>query len=73
MRRKLAFTLPFCFVLAAAAPVAKADPIEQITTTAVGVIPASVTLTLNNPQTEPGLVKVCVKSRSQGQLFCINL
>ena len=74
MRRRLTVILSCCSVLALAAPfAAKADPIEQITTTAVGVVPASVTLTLNDPNTTPGIAKICLKSRSQGQIICIAI
>ena len=71
MRRRVAVLLPCCFALfALAAPSAHAGTIEQVTTTAVGVLPATATLTLSTPD-DPGIAKVCLKSRSQGQLGCL--
>jgi hypothetical protein len=73
MRRILAVILPSCLALLMAVPAAHAGTIERVETTAEGVVPATVIVTLNNPDTATGLVRVCITSRSAGQLACINI
>jgi hypothetical protein len=75
MRRRFVLVLLSFFALAVAAPAAHADIIEQVNATANGVLPASVTVTLSEPNATPGapLVKVCIKSRTAGQIGCIAI
>jgi hypothetical protein len=74
MRRRVLLLLPCCFVFAMAAPAARADTVlEKVTTTAVGAVPATATVTINDPQSATGLLKVCITSHSAGQLACVTL
>ena len=72
-RRVIAAVLPCGFLFAMFAAPAHANVIEQVKAEATGIVPASVTVTLEDPSTTTGLVRLCVTSKSQGQLFCIAI
>jgi hypothetical protein len=40
---------------------------------ATGILPASATLTISEPSADAGLARVCITSRSAGELLCITI
>ena len=73
LRRILVTVLPLSFLFAMFAPPAHAGVIERVETDAQGLLPATVIVTLRDPSTETQLVRVCLTSRSAGQLLCVAI
>ena len=73
MRRLFAVLIPCCFGILLFAPQpAGADPLEQVVTHATGVLPADVTVTVNDPSAATHLVRGCITIReANNRQICV--